>query len=329
MTTNLLTGKVVLITGGTGSFGQAFTRIALQHNPRTIRLLSRGEFLQSEMERDFNCPSLRFLLGDVRDVRRLRRAFEGVEIVIHAAALKQVPALEYNPMEAVQTNVMGSLNVIDAAIDAGVDRVLAISSDKACYPVNLYGATKLTMEKLFIQANSYSGAKGPKFSIVRYGNVVGSRGSVIPLLLSQREKGTVTVTNKTMTRFWITLEQGINFSLSCLEQMKGGEVFIPKLPSITIMDLVEVVAPTAKIDFIGVRPGEKIHETLMAQEESSHCHEFEKHFVVTPLHPFWTEVEFKGGRVPPMDFSYTSENNGWKLRGEEIGKLLRGAGIEF
>ncbi|HHJ06544.1 MAG TPA: UDP-N-acetylglucosamine 4,6-dehydratase (inverting), partial [Anaerolineae bacterium] len=256
------TKQVVLITGGTGSFGKKFTKIMLEeYHPQKLIIFSRDELKQHEMRTSgFNHPSLRYFIGDVRDEARLRRALKGVDIVVHAAALKQVPACEYNPIEAVMTNIMGAKNVIEAALDNGVKKVLAMSTDKATAPVNLYGATKLVSEKLFIQGNSYSGEEGAKFACVRYGNVVGSRGSVVPLFKKQRESGRITITDERMTRFWITLGQGVRFVISCIESMHGGELFIPKIPSMNMMDLAKTLAPECEIDFIGIRPGEKLHE---------------------------------------------------------------------
>lgn len=249
---SIFKNKVILLTGGTGSFGNKFTEIVLkEHNPKVIRIFSRGEKKQLDMKNKFNDDRLRFFIGDVRDAGRLHRAMADADIVVHAAALKQVPACEYNPIEAVRTNVDGAINVIDTAIDNRVDRVMAISTDKAVHPVNLYGATKMTAEKLFIQGNSYSGDIGTKFSCVRYGNVIGSRGSVIPLFLEQKKKGVITITDETMTRFWITPEQGVKFVIDCISRMKGGEIFIPKISSMKIMDLAEAIAPDAKKRLLG------------------------------------------------------------------------------
>jgi UDP-N-acetylglucosamine 4,6-dehydratase (inverting) len=252
-----LENKVILLTGGTGSFGNKFTEIVLEgHNPKAIRIFSRGEKKQLDMMNKFNDDRLRFFIGDVRDKNRLHRAMTDVDIVVHAAALKQVPACEYNPIEAVRTNVDGTINVIDAAIDNEVEQVMAISTDKAVHPVNLYGSTKMTAEKLFVQGNSYSGKVKTKFSCVRYGNVIGSRGSVIPLFLEQKKKGTITVTDKEMTRFWIKLDEGARFVIDCINRMIGGEIFIPKIRSMKIMDLAEAIAPDAEKKVIGIRPGE-------------------------------------------------------------------------
>jgi UDP-N-acetylglucosamine 4,6-dehydratase/5-epimerase len=245
-----------------------------------------------------------------------------VDIVVHAAALKQVCACEYNPMEAIKTNVVGTSNVIDACMDNGVEKAIFISTDKAVNPSNLYGATKLCAEKLFVQANSYSGQKGTKFSCSRYGNVAGSRGSVIPLFLEQKDKSAFNITDERMTRFLITLDQGVEFVINCLEKMTGGEIFVPKLPSIKIVDVAKAINPQAEIKIIGVRPGEKIHETLLTPEETRHTKEFEKYFVVEPEHPFWAKMDV-GGKSLPDNFSYTSQNNNWWLGEEEIKEIIK------
>ena len=298
-----LSKKAILITGGTGSFGQSFVELALKHGaPGKLIVFSRDEMKQEEMRARFDeaqYRTLRYFIGDVRDVDRLRRAMNGVDVVIHAAALKQVPACEYNPVEAINTNVMGARNVIDAAIDMHVKKVIALSTDKAVNPVNLYGATKLCAEKLFVHSNAYSGIGGTRFSCVRYGNVLGSRGSVIPRLLDQRPNGRVTVTDPRMTRFWITLEDGVRFVVRCLALMKGGEVFVPKVPSMNIMDLVKVVVPDCEIDEIGVRPGEKRHEVLISEDEARLTLELDDMFLIEPAQPWWTtEKRTEGRRLP-------------------------------
>ena len=321
---SVLKNKTILLTGGTGSFGNKFTEIVLKEcDPKAIRIFSRGEKLQLDMMSKLNDKRLRFFIGDVRDEERLSRAMTDVDIVVHAAALKQVPACEYNPIEAVRTNIDGGANVIDAAIDHGVDRVIAISTDKAVHPVNLYGATKMTAEKLFVQGNSYSGKVNTKFSCVRYGNVIGSRGSVIPLFLKQKETGTLTITDKKMTRFWIKLEQGVKFVIDCIDRMKGGEIFIPKIPSMKIMDLAEVIAPTAEKKVIGVRPGEKIHEILLTEDEAAHSQELKDSFVIEPEHPFWDENNMRDGQSLPAGFRYTSDNNNKWLSREELSKIIK------
>lgn len=320
-----LENKVILLTGGTGSFGQKFTEIALrEHNPKVIRIFSRGELLQQQMQQRFNDdPRLRFFIGDVRDRERVYRAMNGVDIVVHAAALKQVPTCEYNPLEAVKTNIGGAANLIDAAIDDGVEKVMAISTDKAVHPVNLYGATKLAAEKLFIQSNAYTGRRKTRFSCVRYGNVVGSRGSVVPLFLQQKENGAITITDRRMTRFWVTLEQGVRFVIDCIGRMQGGEVFIPKCHSMKVTDLADVIAPQAKREIIGIRPGEKLHEILLTEEEVAHTREFDSYFVIEPEFPFWKKDYLEGGKPLPEGFQYTSDNNSWWLTKEELKQMLR------
>lgn len=320
-----LENKVILLTGGTGSFGQKFTEIALrEHNPKVIRIFSRGELLQQQMQQRFNDdPRLRFFIGDVRDRERVYRAVNGVDIVIHAAALKQVPTCEYNPLEAVKTNIDGAANVIDAAIDNGVEKVMTISTDKAVQPVNLYGATKLAAEKLFIQSNVYTGWRKTRFSCVRYGNVAGSRGSVMPLFLKQKENGTITITDERMTRFWITLEQGVRFVVDCTGRMHGGEVFVPKIPSMKITDLADVIAPEAEREIIGIRPGEKVNEILITEEEARHVREFDDYYVIEPEFPFWGGDKLEAGKPLPEGFQYTSNNNSWWLTKEELKQMLR------
>lgn len=319
-----LENKVILITGGTGSFGQKFTETVLRkHNPKVIRIFSRGELLQWEMRQKFNDDSrLRFFIGDVRDRERLYRAMGGANIVIHAAALKQVPACEYNPIEATKTNINGAVNVIDAAIDNDIEKAMVISSDKAVHPINLYGATKLVAERLFIQANVYTGGRRTKFSCTRYGNVVGSRGSVVPLFLKQRKRGKITITDEQMTRFWITLEQGVHFVLDCIDRMHGGEVFIPKIPSMRITDMADAIDPKAEREIIGIRPGEKVNEILLAEEEARHAREFDDCFVIEPEHSFWEEGNLKGAKPLSEGFTYTSDNNSQWLTKDELSKML-------
>lgn len=322
----MLENKVILLTGGTGSFGQKFTEVALrEHNPEAVRIFSRGELLQHEMRLKFNDdPRLRFFIGDVRDRERVYRAMNGVDIVVHAAALKQVPTAEYNPIEAVRTNIDGAVNVIDAAIDNSVEKAIAISSDKAVHPVNLYGATKLVMERLFIQANVYTGGRKSRFGCVRYGNVIGSRGSVVPLFLEQRENGKITITDEWMTRFWITLEQGGRFVIDCIGRMQGGEVFIPKIPSMKITELADAIAPGAKREVVGIRPGEKVNEILLTEEEARHAREFDDYFVVEPEHPFWSKDSVQSGKPLPEGFRYTSDNNDRWLSRDELKGMVKG-----
>lgn len=319
------TKKIVLITGGTGSFGKKLTRILLdEYHPSKIIVFSRDELKQHEMRASgYDAPNLRYFIGDVRDQDRLKRAFEGVDIVIHAAALKQVPACEYNPMEAIKTNILGSSNVIDAALDAGVERVVALSTDKAVNPVNLYGATKLAAEKLFIQSNSYAGGRKTRFSCVRYGNVVGSRGSVVPVFLRQRENGELTVTDDRMTRFWISLEQGVRFVIRCAEQMHGGEVFVPKIPSMSIMELAKAIAPEAKVNVVGIRPGEKLHEVLISEDEARTTIELEDMYVVQPAEALWFGRDWEDlGRLITEEYRYASNTNTTWLDVDQINQII-------
>jgi len=319
------THSTILVTGGTGSFGKRFTEIMLREfNPRKLIIFSRDELKQHEMRTSgLDHPSLRYFIGDVRDVDRLRRAMTEVDIVVHAAALKQVPACEYNPIEAVLTNVMGARNIIEAALDMKIKKVMAISSDKAVNPINLYGATKLVAEKLFIQGNAYSGTGETRFSCVRYGNVVGSRGSVIPLFLGQRNNGKVTITDERMTRFWITLEQGVRFVIRCIEQMHGGEVFVPKIPSMNIMDLVKAVAPECEIEKIGIRPGEKLHEMLISEDETHQALELNDMFVIKPAHPWWGMGNWSEARPLPREFRYASNANDEWLTVEQLRQMVQ------
>ena len=317
--------KVILVTGGTGSFGKKFVEIMLnEYHPAKLIVFSRDELKQHEMRvAGFDHPSMRYFIGDVRDVDRLRRAMHGVDIVVHAAALKQVPACEYNPMEAVKTNILGSSNVVDAALDAGVQKVLALSTDKAVNPVNLYGATKLAAEKLFVQSNAYAGGMATRFSCVRYGNVVGSRGSVVPIFLQQRSNGRLTVTDQRMTRFWLTLEQGVRFVIRRIEQMRGGEVFVPKIPSMNLVDLAKAIAPEAQLEFVGIRPGEKLHEVLISEDEARGTVELEDMFVVQPSGVLWFGHEWQEqGKALPDGFLYASNNNPQWLTVEQIKEMV-------
>jgi UDP-N-acetylglucosamine 4,6-dehydratase len=321
--------KVILITGGTGSFGKHMVQTLLEeHRPRKVIIFSRDELKQFMMAQRFDPrthPCLRYFIGDVRDGDRLEEAFRGVDIVIHAAALKQVPAAEYNPFEAIKTNILGAQNVIQASIKQGVKRVVALSTDKAANPINLYGATKLCSDKLFVAGNSMSPPGGPRFSVVRYGNVVASRGSVIPFFVSKRGSGSIPVTDRRMTRFSITLRQGVEFVLRSAERMHGGEIFVPKLPSYRIMDVVEAVAPGATVEDVGIRPGEKIHEVMVPEDESWHTLEFDDHFVIQPTQTWWTAqdpLKDSGGVPCPDGFAYSSgENNEW-LSLEDLKSLV-------
>jgi UDP-N-acetylglucosamine 4,6-dehydratase len=274
------------------------------------------------MRQQFDDPRVRYFIGDVRDKDRLHRAMHGVDIVVHAAALKQVPSCEYNPFEAVKTNVFGAQNVIDAAIDCGVKNVMAISTDKAVNPVNLYGATKLCAEKLFVQSNSYSGTGGTRFSCCRYGNVFASRGSVVPIFLEQRKNGTITVTDPRMSRFWLTLEQGVEFVVKCLPLMHGGEIFVPQIPSVRIMDLVKVIAPDCDIQYIGIRPGEKLHEALVSDDEARHTLELEDMYIIQPAHPSWGTNNWAGAKLLPDGFRFTSATNTRWLSMEELRAMV-------
>jgi UDP-N-acetylglucosamine 4,6-dehydratase len=319
--------KVVLVTGGTGSFGKKFTEIMLRdYHPAKLIIFSRDELKQHEMRQvypDTGDSPMRYFIGDVRDKGRLNRALHGVDIVVHAAALKQVPACEYNPFEAVQTNIMGAKNVIDAAIDQGVKKVMAISTDKAVNPINLYGATKLCAEKLFVQGNSYSGEGGPRFSCARYGNVVGSRGSVVPLFSEQRKNGVITVTNPEMTRFWITLEQGVKLVIRCIELMHGGEIFVPKIPSMSMMDLAKAIASDCQIEYIGIRPGEKLHEVLISEDEARHTLELDDMYIIQPVHPWWRMENWASAKPLPDGFLFSSDTNTRWLSTEELLSLIQ------
>jgi UDP-N-acetylglucosamine 4,6-dehydratase len=317
--------KVVLITGGTGSFGKKFTTMLLNElHPKKIIIYSRDELKQHEMRvAGYDHESLRYFIGDVRDADRMRRALHGVDIVVHAAALKQVPACEYNPMEAIKTNIMGTSHVVEAALDAGVKKVMAISTDKAVNPVNLYGATKLAAEKLVIQSNAYAAGTSTRFSCTRYGNVVGSRGSVVPVFLAQRKAGKVTVTDDRMTRFWLSLEQGVHFVAHCIEQMHGGEVFVPKIPSTKVIDLAHAIAPKARIEIIGIRPGEKLHEVLISEDEARTTIELKDMYVVQPVEAMWFVYDWiSKGKAVPEGFRYTSDTNEQRLDIEGIKKFV-------
>lgn len=317
--------KTILLTGGTGSFGKKFTEILLRtRKPKVVRIFSRDELKQWEMEKVFaGDKRLRFLLGDIRNADRLHRAMEGVDIVVHAAALKQVPACEYNPFEAVLTNIVGGENIINAALDHNVEKVLAISTDKAVNPVNLYGATKMCMEKLFVAANHYAGNERPtRIACARYGNVVGSRGSVIPVFEAQRDTGELTLTDPRMTRFWLTLEQGVEFVIRCIENMHGGEVFVPKIPSMKMTELARAMAPECKVKVTGIRPGEKLHECLLTEDESRHAIDMGKHFVILPEHPLWGFKGYKGVKRLPEGFRYASDNNPEWLTHKQLLKMI-------
>jgi len=327
--------KVLLVTGGTGSFGKNFVNTALrEYQPRKIIIFSRDELKQYEMSHQYNADDMeiiRFFIGDVRDRERLYRALDGVDIVVHAAALKQVPACEYNPIEAVKTNILGAANIIDAAIDRGVEKVVALSTDKAANPINLYGATKLCSDKLFVAANAYSGAHKTKFSVVRYGNVLGSRGSVIPLFRRLKESGRIPITDRRMTRFWITLKQGVNFVFRSLEVMQGGEIYVPKIPSSDIEMVAQVIAPGCEIEEIGIRPGEKLHEVLISKDDARNSLEFEDRYAILPS---WVTVDIDkyqakvGGTPCRPDFEYSSDANPETLDEDGLKRLIETADAE-
>ena len=324
-----LTGASILLTGGTGSFGKRFVkRVFERFQPSRLVVYSRDELKQFHMRQQYpvdQFPKLRFFIGDVRDRDRMYRAFDGTDIVVHAAALKQVPAAEYNPLEAIKTNIMGAANVIDAAVDRNVKKVLALSTDKAANPINLYGATKLCSDKLFVAANAYSGFHRTQFSVVRYGNVVGSRGSVIPYFLAQRATGRLTITDPRMTRFLITLDQGVDFVLKSLGEMLGGEIFVPKIPSVKVTDLARVIAPECAHETIGIRPGEKLHEAMIGEDDARMTLEFDGHYVIQPTHSFWNHKDYaagRGGRPCADGFKYTSDGNPWVLGDDEIRSLI-------
>ena len=321
-----LTGKTILVTGGTGSFGQAFVGALLKsYRPRKIIVFSRDELKQYDMRQKFGDPSaLRFFLGDVRDQKRLHRAFDGVDIVVHAAALKQVPTLEYNPFEAIKTNVLGAENVVNEAIERGVKKVVALSTDKAVNPANLYGATKLCAEKLFISGNHYSGNHPTRFSIVRYGNVVGSRGSIVPLFLKEKGSGILPSTDERMTRICSTLDQAVALVLHALEDMKGGEIYIPKIPSMKVTDLAKALAPRARLRFIGIRPGEKLHEMLMTENESALAEDHKQWYVIRALGGVPAKNK-KRKNALPEGYTYTSNANKEWLSPPEIKRLIEHA----
>lgn len=327
----MLNGKSILITGGTGSFGRLFVRTVLErYSPRRLIILSRDELKQYEMQSERDHPALRFFLGDVRDEHRLLQAMRDVDYVIHAAALKQVPAAEYNPMECIKTNIMGAQNVIEAAIANGVGKVIALSTDKAANPINLYGATKLASDKLFVAANNVVGADRTRFAVVRYGNVVGSRGSVVPLFnkLVAERASELPITDARMTRFWITLQEGVDFVLECFQRMHGGEVFVPKIPSARITDLAMAIAPNLPTRPIGIRPGEKLHEVMVPVDDARLTLEFDDHYVIKPSISFAMHQEFsinalrETGRPMAEEFEYSSATNPWFLTVPEIRELV-------
>ncbi len=319
---NYFDNKTILVTGGTGSFGKSFIKFLLDNKDiKKVIVFSRDELKQYHMAEELTDKRLRFFIGDVRDLPRLQRAFKGVDIVVHAAALKQVPALEYNPFEAVKTNILGSQNVIEAAIDCGVNKAVLISTDKAAHPGNLYGSTKLCAEKLFVAANSYAGEK-TQFGVVRYGNVLGSRGSIVDTLIKNRKSGKVKITHEEMTRFWISLKETCQLVVFAIDNMEGGEIFIPKIKSMKLIDLVKAIAPKAKREIIGMRAGEKLHEVLLTNEEARHSIELEKYYVILPEFSFWSDDSYKkynklGSKVDP-EFSLVSHENKLWFTPQEI-----------
>jgi UDP-N-acetylglucosamine 4,6-dehydratase len=322
-----LDGRHVLVTGGTGSFGQRFIRTILERT-RVARVVvfSRDEFKQFEMAKKFvGEPRIRFFIGDVRDHQRLLRAFDGVHVVVHTAAMKQVPAVEYNPIEAIRTNINGGENVINAAMDMGVKRVIALSTDKASSPVNLYGATKLVSDKLFVFGNAYVGGNYTRFSVVRYGNVVGSRGSVVPLFLERAAAGLdIPITHEQMTRFWITLDQGVQFVLDSLERMRGGEIFVPKIPSMRMLDLAAALAPGRPVRIIGIRPGEKLHEEMISPSDSRLTVDMGSHYIIQPDTEWWRHrAQSLQGTPVPEGFSYSSDRNTQWLTPEALAEMVR------
>lgn len=326
----MLNNRSILVTGGTGSFGRKFIDTILRQYPGIERLVvySRDELKQYEMAQEFSTDRysvLRYFIGDIRDRERLSRALEDIDIVVHAAALKQVPAAEYNPFEAVKTNVIGAQNVIETSIDRGVKKIVALSTDKAAAPINLYGATKLCSDKLFVAANNFKGKRDIKFSVVRYGNVMGSRGSVIPFFIGKKSEGVLPITDERMTRFNITLEEGVNLVLHALENMWGGEIFVPKIPSYRILDVAAAIAPECKLVVVGIRPGEKIHEEMITVTDAFNSLECDKYFVILPSIPLWNVEEFKkvfGGKRCPEGFSYNSGTNSEWLTVEQLRKLI-------
>jgi UDP-N-acetylglucosamine 4,6-dehydratase len=332
----MLDDASILVTGGTGSFGRALVKeILARHRPRRLVIFSRDEQKQFRMAQELSpesYPCLRYFIGDVRDRERLRRALDGIEFVVHAAAMKHVPIAEYNPFECIRTNIGGAENVINAAIDSGVVRVIALSTDKAANPVNLYGATKLCSDKCFVAGNHLAASSGTRFSVVRYGNVIGSRGSVVESFRRLVAKGarTLPITDERMTRFWITLRQGVEFVLERLEHMQGGEIFVPKIPSMRLVDLARVIGPECELETIGIRPGEKLHEILIPYDEASHTLEFERHYTVYPVWKRWgtsDELVDNGepGRPVDADFHYWSKGNAWQLSPAELSAFIEGS----
>jgi UDP-N-acetylglucosamine 4,6-dehydratase len=325
-----LQGKSLLITGGTGSFGKLFVKTALERlDLKKIVVFSRDELKQYEMQQKLSSPKLRYFIGDVRDQQRLRRALDGIDVVVHAAALKQVPAAEYNPFEAIKTNVIGAENVINECIDQGVQQVIALSTDKAANPINLYGATKLCADKLFIAGNFYVGRHVTRFGVVRYGNVVGSRGSVIPFFLARKNTGVLPITDPRMTRFWITLQQGVDFVIDSLQRMHGGEIFVPKIPSMNIMDLAAAIAPECKTEIVGIRAGEKLHEVMVPDDDARNTVELADRYVIKPQFELFDTDPYKHDKTCPDGFRYASDTNDRWLTRADLQTLISGISPEL
>ncbi len=315
--------KTILLTGGTGSFGKQFVSTILEyHQPKTLRIYSRDELKQFEMQQVFGNSRLRYFIGDIRDRDRLETAMSGVDVVVHAAAMKQVPACEYNPFEAVKPNVLGAQNVVETAIKAGVHKVMCISTDKAVNPVNLYGATKLCAEKIFVHGNSYAGPRKTRFSVVRYGNVMGSRGSVVPLFMKQAPTGQITITDDRMTRFWIPLPAAVDFVIRCINIMIGGEIFTPKIPSMRVIDIAKIIGPECEIKIIGIRPGEKLHEILVTEEDGRNTFELDGMYVTMPAHTWWKRRKYQDGVKVPEGFIYSSNNNDHWVGAEQLMDMI-------
>ncbi len=325
LSSKIFQGKIILVTGGTGSFGKAFISYVIKNDcPKKIIIFSRDEMKQYVMNQDYkNNEILEFVIGDVRDREKLNMACKGVDYIVHAAAIKIVPSAEENPSEAIKTNIFGAMNVIDAAINNHVEKVMAFSTDKACNPVNLYGATKLCSDKLFISANSYSCSKGTSFSVVRYGNVIGSRGSIIPIFLEKKKEGVIPITDERMTRFWISLERGVEFIINCFEHMVGGEIFIPKIPSMRLVDLAKAIAPECRIEYIGIRPGEKLHEIMISSDDSRNTLEFDNCYIIKPQFKWWDSKNHMNGKPVPEGFSYSSNTNPNFLTIDQMKELIK------
>src|SRR3972149_1616071 len=330
---SLINGKSIRVTGPPGSFGKRFIKTILNdHDPKRVIAFSRDELEQFEMQQSIQSPKLRYFLGDVRDKERLYRAIDGIDVVIHAAAMNQVPASELNPMEAIKTNIIGAENIINVCIDQGVKNVITLSTDKAANPANLYGATKLCSDKLFIAANALSEKHRTHFSVVRYGNVIGSRGSVIPFFMQKRAGGVIPITDARLTRFWITLAQGVKFVIDSLDRLRGGELFVPKIPSMKVTDVAQVVAPDCKTEIIGIRPGEKLHEIMITPDDAINTAEFETHYTIQPAAYWWNSTKYideTGGKPVPESFQYSSDTNPVWMTCEQLAEILKHEPIEL